>query len=312
MGLKWRGKPHTTAGFINEYRWAQHLNSGFSFNWSRSRRQRVCVLPLGGLGNQLFIIAAGLEQARRLNVPLWVVDQNHDTTARSIVAWIGAEDIYLVSVGRAQLSLSKALASTSFFRKLWFREQSFRYDEEVWNLARGGFLFGYFQSPKYFPQADATVLDRIIESSTKSSANPPLELAVHVRRGDYVAPKAEAKHGLTSKRYYEDALRLVSHPERLDNARVFTDSPELLPGPLKRLPQANSNGDRSDAAAIEALTEMASADTLIISNSTLSWWASRAAQARNPNARVIAPYPWFKDGTSAEDLVPSCWERLPN
>lgn len=269
------------------------------------------ILPLGGVGNLLFSIAAGLEQANRLGTQLSLIEDDGFGTAGEVLNWLSEPRIQSVPVSRFSIRKQKLLAKMRINRRIWFQESGFAYDSEIWKVEQNAFLLGYFQSPKYFPVTESKILWRILDSGTKAPASQAARVAIHVRRGDYLSKKALAKHGVTTEGYFLRSLDIIQSKFSIDEVEVFTDSVELLPDALKIFPQSPLNGIPTTKAAIASLNRMSLADTIITSNSTFSWWAARAARKRFPGVKIIAPYPWFSDGTTDGDLIPHDWERVP-
>lgn len=274
-------------------------------------KSSLSVVPLGGVGNQLFSLAAGLQQARRLEVPLQAVEVGQTSSLRQLVEWLAEPDVNVVESSNLSVKLKRMMSRVDLDRKRWFAEKDFGYDAEVWEVSPGCSMFGYFQSPKYFPNVEETITTRILFGGPRVSDAAEGRLVVHVRRGDYLKPAALAKHGLAGQDYFAEALSRTPFQAKRNNTKVFTDSPDLIPSVLQPFAQSEFNGQSSVSAALSTLAEMAQADTLILSNSTLSWWAARAARKRNPECKIIVPDPWFRDGTSSRDLIPEDWIRLP-
>jgi hypothetical protein len=64
-----------------------------------------------------------------------------------------------------------------------------------------------------------------------------------------------------------------------------------------------------EKTAWQVLRMMVSMDTLIISNSSLSWWAATLGADINATQRVIAPNRWFKNLPASNKLILGSWEK---
>lgn len=188
-------------------------------------------------------------------------------------------------------------------------------------LSGRSYLMGYFQSPHYFtesaPIVRAAVTDLLTSMLTDSGralarelAEDPHSVAVHVRRGDYLAVSDNTtRHGVLGKDYYDRAL---AHLDALGhrNRVWFGDDPEWVRANLVRA------GDRvcpPDATTQDGgeIALMAACSSKVIANSTFSWWAGYLGRAPTDQNPVIAPATWFADAHSdASDLVPPEWLRF--
>jgi hypothetical protein len=161
----------------------------------------------------------------------------------------------------------------------------------------------YLQSYKYFEHNRDLILDTFKMSINErsyltSKYNPGLLIGVHVRRGDYL--KVENFHtNLTKTHYYQEAMAKFPNQEFL----IFSDDPDWA---REKFP--NSVVVRENDYL--ELYLMSLCKSLIIANSTFSWWG--AWLNKKPNKRIIAPGKWFGPShpASTEDLIPDTWEII--
>jgi hypothetical protein len=163
---------------------------------------------------------------------------------------------------------------------------------------------GFFQSPSMVKQVWDEVrseIQSIMETSFDDfekdvdrkffEANQKYQ-AVHIRRGDYIENKDIL--GVLSLEYFEKLI----NPSQI--AVVCSDT--LKSAELDHWSLDFRLYNQELLSAIETLAVLSNANKLVMSNSTLSWWASQFVLDRG--GEVVAPLPWFKgaDLISAEYL----------
>ena len=287
----------------------------------------VCAYIVGGLGNQLFVLAAAWAQAERLGCPLYVDTSYYALQGANWSAQIAdldhpGIDVTEISPWRGtslvdqQPGLFGSVDTGSQTLHL-FTESGFGYDGRIDSIVPGTTIAGYFQSAKYFGSIREQLRQLLTSTSLLPHERSYIEavqseprVSLHVRRGDYLSPKTSQVHGLAEPGYFARAMHLYDrlHPE--SRYRMYTDSPEVAVselGPLGGVELAPPDGELRSIAGILA---MAAGDGIIISNSTFSWWAGWLISERDPHATVIAPRPWFRGGESASDLLLAHWPTL--
>ena len=122
-------------------------------------------------------------------------------------------------------------------------------------------------------------------------------VGVHIRRGDYVGNPFYVD--LCSTDYYERAMALFPGKKFL----IFSDDPEFCKTRFKgENLQVMENGTE-----LEDFNTLASCESVIIANSSFSWWA--AYLCPNPAKQIIAPKEWHPDGAERTKL-PKEWIRI--
>nr|WP_206295749.1 alpha-1,2-fucosyltransferase [Pseudohalocynthiibacter aestuariivivens] len=275
----------------------------------------------GGAGNQLFQYAAGRALADHLGCELAIdsryVAGSHDRG--DCFAHFGqarfAREIRLPPV-KADGVLRYALWRKFGRAPRFYRERGLGFDPSFFDLPRGTYLHGYWQSPRYFaPIAGQLRRDLMFTSSLDAKntdmaariATAAMPVSLHVRRGDYIAGDSYAA---CPPDYYRRAVSCIA-----ENAAqpltcfVFSNDPDW----------ARDNLDLGQETVIVDLNDettghfdmalMARCTHNIIANSTFSWWG--AWLNPQPNKTVIAPAAWFaKDKLHNPDLCPPEWVRL--
>jgi hypothetical protein len=183
-----------------------------------------------------------------------------------------------------------------------YREVGFTYDNGINKVEDDTSLEGYFQSYKYFEDyseevlKDFTFQESILKNCQKALPETLTEIvAVHVRRGDYVAHPG---YWNTTPEYLQQALNEFSDKEYL--FLVFSDDLEWC---KSIFPEGTHYSE--GRTQFEDLCLMSMCDHNIISNSSFSWWG--AYLNANKDKRVIAPKEWFIPAKPLSDLYPKNW-----
>lgn len=178
---------------------------------------------------------------------------------------------------------------------------------KIKDIRKNSLLVGYFQSA-YWPSESNTKLelDQIKLHNPqeyevlKSKASKKI-LALHIRLGDYAS---EPKIGMLSEQYYVSAIESIERIKVIDEIWLFSDEPGKA---MKYVPQRLKSILKviPDMGAASTLNLMREADYYIISNSTFSWWG--AFLSKSNEELVVAPTPWFKFMRSPTDIIPKSW-----
>jgi len=296
----------------------------FSGDW-------VTVEIYGGLGNQLFMLVAGLYISNKIGCRLRVIqrdphlgDSVHGSSINSLITGVEVEPKILL---REDLALTSKKLVFAFSRRLniplskaglilgFHSSNSLGFDKTLSNVRRGYHIEGYFQTFRYLQDLRASgkaplftlkqPSDWFLKTSDQLVKTDPI--VMHVRRGDYLLEKNRFIGALSSE-YFLDAinkLTTLGSRSTYDKVWIFTDSPDsvalefqpILGSRMKLI----SPPVGSDPA--ESMSLMSMAKSIVISNSTFSWWS---ASLGNPT-QVIAPSKWFQDHDDPEDLLPKDW-----
>lgn len=284
----------------------------------------------GGLGNQLFIFAAALEQSKRIGCNLYIDSSAY--VAKDPLDFVkttnwpfqldffdhGAEIITDYSPWRhnspRRPKILRNPARRSFQIPV-FREKTFGYEEKINKIKSGTTIFGYFQSPKYFQNVgedlakiiDSAHLNPFDISGIENIENEPA-IHLHIRRGDYLSPSAAKFHGLTSIDYFLNSIDILNRIYPDAKYRVFTDSPEHV---------SQEFGDDFNFEIFDdkgmttqgVLLALSKGQALVASNSSFSWWAGWKMSKQSEKI-IIAPRPWQSGGESGLDLILPNWLTL--
>jgi len=250
---------------------------------------------MGGLGNQLFEIAATYAFSLRYNLECSFDLNNCYTPNQGNTSIKYKNNIFKNIKDIPPVGITKT-----------YNEPKFSFDEIP--CSDNMLLHGCFQSEKYFIDYQKEIIDLFeLPSSIKLEAtryllnigvkiDKPLT-SVHIRRGDYL--KFNDFHITCPIEYYNKAINSIK-----DSQFIFiSDDIEWVRENFKG--ENYFYSDLNDE--ILDLTIQTLCDNNIISNSSFSWWGAWLNQ--NPDKIIIAPSNWFGPSghKDTQDIIPDNW-----
>lgn len=278
----------------------------------------IRIVLLGRTGNNLFQYALGRALSKKHGVPLvmdgsWFNKEGWREVSHFLKLPLQATIVRRCSLGARLLRKLTGKHYWEFSRLPVIREapECHAFDAQHLDAPDDCLLIGYFQTQLYFESIADELRGEIkglLENSVsapeplKSSLTSPSSIAIHVRRGDFLAQQAFHVCDLD---YYIKAMNETR--ERISDARffLFSDEPAwcrvAFPAPDIEVIDSGF----SAANPLHDLYLMSCASHHIISNSSYSWWA--AWLGKKNGQHVITPPRWFsKDITApiSEKLCP--------
>lgn len=244
-----------------------------------------------GIGNQMFQFAAAYSLAQTIGADLKVVAPQDS-------------DADLKDVNDRKYTLNNkdfCFDGIDFVSEEEMNKEPFVY---VWEgsdyqslKGKGRIVIGSFFESEIFFKEHAKNIKKIF--SQRKTKTPFIKkhlreikkcnsVAVHIRRGDF----KNFPDRIMPLTYYMQAMQKFSS---LENVKffVFSDDPEYVRSCFFNADNIVIVSDVT-ATKLEEFYLMTQCKSLIIANSTFSWWA--AYLCCNPNAIVVAPFPRYKDG----------------
>jgi hypothetical protein len=225
----------------------------------------------GGLGNQLFQLAAAETIAKQSNRPLYIQELTNWSTH--------TKENYFESIFKhwkqyyyGPAGFFVPVREKNFVFKDWKNEL----EHFKWKVS----MDGYFQNWRYVPK---DFCSKLTFDTSVAKKYPMLTQSVflHIRGGDYVN---HWLHDVKLDNYYEEAIKLF--PD--SHFYVFTNDIEYA----KNKPfMKNIRHSYVFENEVDSLYLMSIASAGICANSSFSWWGAYI----NPNRKIVMPNKWYND-----------------
>jgi len=173
---------------------------------------------------------------------------------------------------------------------------------------------GYFQGAQYcqMPRTRNEQMGLDIRNpsdlykSLNRVASAVKPIVLHVRLGDYLS---ENSFGVPSRKYYENALKILNPINEGTPVWIFSNEPTKVIEFLSLDKNLNTFLVPNDGlSSAETLSLMRKGSGYIIGNSSFSWWG--AMLSFTDNAQVVMPTPWFKNGKIPVGIYPPSWRQV--
>jgi hypothetical protein len=278
----------------------------------------VTLLPIkltlaGGLGNQLFQLSAGIYLEEKLGRKV-IYDFSNLTTQPKAEMGNYTRKFEIQDLVRDNESINTRYPlrvdyPVRFIRRLLnpdsvIIETDPNFDALERVNGKTTAIYGYFQRASIVNEAWPTLKSKL----EKSAKFAPLinsekidRIAIHIRFGDYSDdPRTKSVHGLTSTKYFEQAINFVrSNENRHTPILVVTDDQAQAADFISPFSDSSTIDIISNPNPIYDLTEICRSSHVVITNSTFSWWGGWIANKVH-NSSITYPRPWFADISDPE------------
>ena len=293
---------------------------------------------MGGLGNQMFQYAVGLQLAT-LHKTILKLDLTFllDRTPRENFTYrnfdlevfnLRTEIATLAEVRRFRRLAEPASrtflerVADKFTKRKYYLETHPAFEPRVLDLPDETYLEGYFQDERYFNDIKADVRKRFtlqpdettLPSETRKIADEiraSQSVCLHVRRGDYVAYPANVRiFGICGTDYYERGTTELRQRTGAGRVFVFTDDVDWCRNNFKKSDGYTvvENAHAGSHASIHFWL-MTLCRNFLIGNSSFAWWAAWLSGGKEKI--VCRPDPWFVDPKYSEAVVcPDSWVKI--
>jgi hypothetical protein len=286
---------------------------------------------IGGLGNQMFQYAIGRAVSLKYGTSLRLDASGYGKY--KLHQGFEIQKIFNCKIETAnEIEVNSLLGwrSAPFVRKLllnqglaWLRNSSyviephFQYWSEIDNVPKDCYLVGYWQSEKYFSEAQDYIREDFSFKLPMQNKNAEIALKIlrnnsvslHVRRGDYANNNlTNAVHGLCTLDYYRQSIEYISRRVEQPIFFIFSDDIEWVKNNLKIAQLCHYVDWNQGSESYNDMRLMSMCKHHIIANSSFSWWGAWLNPIRDKI--VVGPKNWFANQTDTSNLLPKSWVKL--
>jgi hypothetical protein len=264
------------------------------------------VVPVrkGGLGNQMFQVAAAVVYAKETYRRIILPDEfynSHNPTKQDYAESIFREFIHRLNRPLDQHAIDQ-LILTGFLQHPG--EPGFE-DWSPIDLSGNILLHGYFQNYPPIGRHEDAVRSVFLSGLGNYRAHlrhSSDRVGIHVRRGDYLKPSISDVLPVQPLSYYQEAIHRF--PRDTTEFYIFSDDLDWCKEQeiFQQLPEKTFVEESNELKALAMMTTCTRG--MICANSSFSWWGAflGAHKYRKP---VIVPKNWFKGGVG--NLFPPEW-----
>lgn len=268
----------------------------------------VSVHIKGGLGNQLFQIAAAYAYAKKEGGILHILHKEHN----------GDRPVYWDTI----LQRLKPYLVPSILPHMihWNESQPTMYQSIPPLTSQGILLDGYRQTSKYFYNDEiqqelrelftpsSTLMNEVLARYSFLLENKDRVVVVHARRTDYLRNQHMIDiHGPLHSDYYKEAIRRMKEKVK-DPIWLLTSDDNRYWMEIEKELAIHAPVILMNESDIHTFALLQQFQHIIMSNSTFIWWCTWMADAKY----VIAPSKWFGPAGPHpyHDIYEDHWERI--
>lgn len=267
----------------------------------------IIVKLQGGLGNQLFQYAIGLDLSIKKNTNVVFDLSLFDNDFRTYKLKCFNSEIKLISKVKFNVISSKYL---NFIFNLINEDLSFEIiNDPIWkfvdfhngNFGKNIILNGFWSFNDYFLESrkiiskSINLLPQYLNLNyleVKAKIDSKESVAIHVRRGDYISVKGNYDFfGVLNLDYYKESVNLIKTKVNNPYFFLFTDDVNWVKEHFDFLNDFLIVSEVQNLEDFHEFQLMRNCRHQIIANSTFSWWA---AFLNDFSERVIIqPFRWY-------------------
>jgi hypothetical protein len=190
---------------------------------------------------------------------------------------------------------------------LYVEENLFNFsNSKIDRILEKKLILGYFQSKTLVDSVHLSINSKIRNFRNFSNSQPGISL--HIRGTDYLNNKNRTHHGNLSVDYYDTAINKIKENKKIPKTiNVITDDVEYSTKLMKASEYFDKMKFEKNKNPWDDLIRLMQFDSVVLANSSFSWWAGYLAH-KNFGAQIVIPKMWTSNiATKDTDLYYDEW-----
>jgi putative glycosyltransferase len=314
---------------------------GFLAN--NSMKSRHYIYLMGGLGNQLYILAYAYfltqqQQNEKISILIPRTKDKGDSTDKakrniitelpkqlgfSIVTLSPKKITYLFAILKRMLKIGMQKTFFGRFIRIYLEPRINFGEEERQELLKNqgfhpdlgktalfNFHLGYYSSHKYTTDTFCKKTIEILEQLSPKTKFVITEndVAIHVRRGDFFTNGNDQLYNFIGTDFYLEGLNKLNSYKKIEKVYIFSDEFENIKNEIEAISNNYPIVLVENQSVLEDLNLMTKFNNFVIGNSTFAYWGATLAKAQN----IIVPKNTFKFDVGRDFRYFDHWTILDN
>jgi hypothetical protein len=273
------------------------------------------IIPImsGGLGNQMFIIAASFIVSKILNCPVYIFQNSLANNIHNLKKHDYNKTIFKYFGKIINIEYTK-ITSLTDFKYYTYHSHGMNEGFDPWNpynVKTGTIMASYYQYYPVFVNFEKEIRETFLKGLSEHRSKieklfdiKETDIFLHVRRGDYV--QQSNIHFLQPNSYFYECVEQINKGA----CQIFVVSDDIRWVKERRIFRDKifvhiENLDELETMALMSLCKGGA----ICSNSTFSWWGAFLGAYEKRN-QVFVPKHWISIKEDMTDLFPKEWKQV--
>jgi hypothetical protein len=275
----------------------------FYFIGGQGEDKCIFVHMHGGLGNQLYVYAAGLTVKRKIGLPLCILPWKgnvHSKVDYSTELFKEGKPVDAEAM-KGRMNVSKKLLEKMRTPHNTWTDENINANGTINATLSGGFFQSYSSIKSVIPDIRTSFAKIFKEKYPDFKVDSATSAFMHVRRGDYGGVSLSAE-------YYNRGLGVLEPSEKIKDIYILSDDIGWCKEQQWTTGKQKIFFEEKDELKTMYLMSLCLAGAIISASTFSSWWAIVGAD-QNPDSIIVYPAGWIT-GPSSQIQFPERWKAI--